>query len=35
MNLKRFFRRSQEDAELSRELDAHLAHEIDDNLAQA
>jgi macrolide transport system ATP-binding/permease protein len=34
VNLKRFFRRSQEDAELSRELDAHLAHEIDDNLAR-
>jgi hypothetical protein len=34
VNLKRFFRRSQEAAELSRELDAHLAHEIDDNPAR-
>ena len=34
MSLKRFFRRSEEDAELSRELDSHLAHEIDDNLAR-
>jgi hypothetical protein len=33
VSLKRFFRRSEEDAELSRELDSHLAHEIDDNLA--
>jgi macrolide transport system ATP-binding/permease protein len=34
MTLKRFFRRSHEDAELSQELDSHLAHEIDDNLAR-
>jgi macrolide transport system ATP-binding/permease protein len=34
VSLKRFFRRSQEDAELSHELDSHLAHEIDDNLAR-
>jgi macrolide transport system ATP-binding/permease protein len=34
MTLKRFFRRSHEDAELSQELESHLAHEIDDNLAR-
>ena len=34
LNLGRFFRRSQEDAELSQELEAHLSHEIDDNLAR-
>jgi predicted permease len=40
MNLKRFFTRSKfftrssEDAELSEELESHLAHEIDDNLAR-
>ncbi len=34
MNLKRFFRRSEEDSELSEELESHLAHEIDDNLAR-
>ncbi len=34
MNLRRLFRRSQEDAELSEELESHLAHEIDDNLAR-
>ena len=33
MNIKRFFKRSKEDAELSEELEAHLAHEIDDNRA--
>ena len=34
VNLKRFFRRSEEDSELAEELEAHLAHEIDDNLAR-
>ena len=34
MNLKRFFKRSAEDSELSEELESHLAHEIDDNLAR-
>src|SRR5258708_29225861 len=34
MNLRRFFRRSAEDSELSEELESHLAHEIDDNLAR-
>ncbi len=34
MNLRRFFRRSAEDSELSAELESHLAHEIDDNLAR-
>ena len=34
MNLKRFFKRSDEDSELSEELESHLAHEIDDNLAR-
>jgi putative ABC transport system permease protein len=34
VSLKRFFRRSQKDEELSRELEAHVAHEIDDNLAR-
>jgi putative ABC transport system permease protein len=33
MSLRRFFKRSQEDAELA-QLEAHLAHEIDDNLAR-
>jgi macrolide transport system ATP-binding/permease protein len=34
MNLKRWFKRSQEDSELSEELASHIAHEIDDNLAR-
>ena len=34
MNLKRLFKRSHEDSELSEELESHLAHEIDDNLAR-
>ena len=34
MNLKRIFKRSEEDSELSEELQSHLAHEIDDNLAR-
>ena len=33
MNLRRFFRRSTEDSELSEELESHLAHQIDDNVA--
>jgi putative ABC transport system permease protein len=34
MNLKRFFSRSAADAELAQELDSHLQHEVDDNLAR-
>src|SRR4029077_18378511 len=34
VNLGRLLRRSREDAELSDELESHLAHEIDDNLAR-
>jgi macrolide transport system ATP-binding/permease protein len=34
MNLNRFFKRSEEDSELSAELESHLAHEIDDNLSR-
>jgi macrolide transport system ATP-binding/permease protein len=34
VNLKRLFKRSTEDSELSEELESHLAHEIDDNLAR-
>ncbi len=34
MNLKRIFHRSAEDSELSEELQSHLEHEIDDNLAR-
>lgn len=34
MNLQRFLRRWQEDAELAQELEAHVQHEIDDNLAR-
>ncbi len=34
MNLERFFKRSAEDFDLSEELEAHLGHEIDDNLAR-
>jgi macrolide transport system ATP-binding/permease protein len=33
MSLRRFFKRYEEDAELACEVEAHLAHEIDDNLA--
>ncbi len=33
MSFKRFFKQSQRDAELAQELEAHLSHEIDDNLA--
>ena len=34
MSVKRFFRRRQWDAERAREIEAHLAHEIDDNVAR-
>jgi predicted permease len=34
VSLKRFFKRSHEDADLEQELESHLAHEIDDNLAR-
>jgi len=34
VNLRRFFTRWREDSELSEELESHLAHEIDDNLAR-
>ena len=34
MNLKRFFTRPAVDAELAQELEAHLQHEVDDNLAR-
>ena len=34
MRLSRFFRRRDQDADLARELDAHLQHEADDYVAQ-
>src|SRR5258707_5981874 len=34
MNLRRFFGRPAADAELAQELEAHLQHEVDDNLAR-
>jgi hypothetical protein len=34
MNLRRFFSRSVADAELADELEAHLQHEVDENLAR-
>jgi predicted permease len=34
MNLKRFFSRSAADAELAQELETHIQHEVDDNLAR-
>jgi macrolide transport system ATP-binding/permease protein len=34
MNLRRFFTRSAEDSDLSEELESHLAHEIDENVAR-
>jgi predicted permease len=34
VSLKRFVRRSQEDAELADELESHIQHEIDENLAR-
>lgn len=33
MNLRRILRRSREDAELSQELESHIQHEVDDNVA--
>jgi hypothetical protein len=34
MSLRRFFCRRQWDQERARELESHLAHEIDDNIAR-
>jgi len=34
MSLRRFFRRRQWDRERATELESHLAHEIDDNMAR-
>ncbi|HEX3435915.1 MAG TPA: ABC transporter permease, partial [Pseudacidobacterium sp.] len=34
MRLKRFFRKAERDAELATELEVHVAHEMDDNLAR-
>jgi len=34
MDLRHFFQRKSEDAELKREIESHLQHEIDDNLAR-
>jgi predicted permease len=34
VSIRRFFRRSREDAELSREIEAHIAQEADDNVAR-
>ncbi len=34
MNLRRFFSRPAADAELAQELEAHLQHEVDDNVAR-
>ena len=34
MNLKRFFTRQAADADLAQELEAHIQHEVDDNLAR-
>jgi len=33
MGLRRFFQRRNEDADLARELEAHLAHQVDENIA--
>lgn len=33
MGLRRFFRRGREDAELARELEAHVAHQMDENIS--
>src|SRR5579871_5741291 len=33
MGLRRFFRRRNEDADLARELEAHLAHQVDENVS--
>jgi predicted permease len=34
MSIRRFFRRRSEDSDLARELQSHIAHEIDDNMAR-
>ncbi len=34
MNLRRFFTRRAADADLAQELEAHIQHEVDDNLAR-
>src|SRR5258708_10375831 len=34
MSIRRFFRRRGEDDELLREMEAHVAHEIDENIAR-
>ena len=33
MGLRRFFQRRTEDADLTRELEAHLAHQVDENIS--
>ena len=33
MGLRRFFHRRKEDADLARELEAHIAHQVDENVA--
>jgi len=33
MGLRRFFQRRNEDSDLARELEAHLAHQVDENIA--
>src|SRR5215471_21498951 len=33
MALRRFFRRRKEDADLAQELDSHILHEVDENVA--
>ena len=34
MRIGRFFRRQDEDAELALEIEAHIAHEVDENVAR-
>src|SRR5579871_4058735 len=34
MSVRRFFRRSREDEELGREIEAHLAHDVDDGVSR-
>ena len=33
MGVRRFFQRRSQDSDLARELDAHLAHQVDENIA--
>ena len=33
MGIRRFFQRRTEDADLARELEAHIAHQVDENIA--